>query len=429
MSLAAQFEQALSYPFCPPRRCSGATFTRLSRSNFVRYVGRMAQYELIILGSPPPGACATIAANLGPVLVDFEMTMPDDLAIRTPQDLADRNPAASTAALYFGGDPIIDKDVIDNLEAARVPIVPIVPAGEKLATTVPAEICNTNAYFLDPADPGMVGVTAVALECLGLLRRQRRVFISYRRDDSRSAAVQLHDELSGRGYDVFLDTHDIIPGDIFQEMLWHRLADCDVVIMLDTKDYFASKWTKQELGRSLAQGIHILRIIWPRQAGEKGASRHLSLSDSMLLTLDDFDSNGILDAARISEVVRRTETLRSRSVASRHREIAGKLRIEAERIGGTFEGIGAHRSMTLSLPNGLVVEAYPAVGVPTAELLNDIHEKARQANHGRLPCLVYDHHGIRPGWRKHLEWLNEQVKEVRALQVFDAAWELAEWDS
>ena len=357
------------------------------------------------------------------------MVMPDDLAIRTPADVADRNPTASTAALYFGGDPTVDANLVDDLEVARVPIAPIIPVGGKVAATVPVEICKTNAYFLDSADIEFSGLSALALECLGLLRRQRRVFISYRRDDSRAAAVQLHDELSGRGYDIFLDTHDILPGDLFQEMLWHRLADCDVVIMLDTKDYFSSKWTKQELGRSLAQGIHILRIIWPRDPKDKSPSRHLSLSDAMPLTTADFDPSGTLVPARISEVVRRTETLRSRSVASRHREIAGKLRIEAERIGGTFEGIGAHRSMTLSLPNGLVVEAYPAVGVPTADLLNDIHEKARLANHGRFPCLVYDHHGIRPGWRKHLEWLDSQVKEVRALRVFDAAWELVEWDS
>lgn len=44
-----------------------------------------------------------------------------------------------------------------------------------------------------------------------------------------------HDVLSGRGFDVFLDTHDIRPGNPFQEMLFQRLADSDVVIMLDTK--------------------------------------------------------------------------------------------------------------------------------------------------------------------------------------------------
>lgn len=385
----------------------------------------MAQYELIILGRPPRGTMAVLRQRMAAAAGGFGMAMPGDLAIRTAADAASREPTASTAALYFGGDPSADTALVDELEAARVPIIPVVAAGGSVSTSVPAQIGATNAFFADPADVRLDALSALALEALGLLRRQRRVFVSYRRDDSRQAAVQLHDELSGRGFDVFLDTHDILPGDPFQEMLWHRLADCDVVIMLDTKDYFASKWTKQEIGRSLAQGIHILRVIWPGHV----PSRHLSLSEALQLAPVDIGGDGRIADARIAEVVRRTESLRSRSVASRHREIVGRLRIEVERIGGTFEGIGAHRAMALTLPNGLEVQAYPVVGVPTAALLNDVHDKATKAGHGRQPCLVYDHHGIRPAWLSHLKWLDEQVADVRALRVFDAAEELIEWDS
>lgn len=385
----------------------------------------MAQYELILLGSPSEDDLSAVEDRLTDIGATFGMSIPDDLALRVGADASLRNPVASTAALYFGGDPSINADLVKALEAARVPIVPIVPAGGSVAAMVPAEIAATNVYFFDPSDTQRDGLTAVALEALGLLRRQRRVFISYRRNDSREAAVQLHDELSARGFDVFLDTHDIIPGDLFQEMLWHRLADCDVVIMLDTVDYFGSKWTKQELGRSLAQGIHILRIVWPGHA----PTRHLSLSETVQLAAADLDGDKRLAPAVISEVVCRTESLRSRSVASRHREIAGALRVEIERLGGKFEGIGAHRAMALTLPNGLAVQAYPVVGVPTAELLNDVHEKARASGDGRFPCLVYDHHGIRPAWMAHLQWLDSLITEVRALKVFDAAWELAAWDS
>lgn len=366
-----------------------------------------------------------LTARLLAVADEYGMTIPADLAVRSAAEAADRNPTASIAAIYFGGDPNVDAALVDEFEAACIPIVPVVPSGGDVSTTIPTELQAINAFFSDPSDFELNALTALALECLGLLRRQRRVFVSYRRDDSRAVAVQLHDELSGRGFDVFLDTHDILPGDVFQEMLWHRLADSDVVIMLDTKDYFGSKWTKQELGRSLAQGIQILRIIWPGHT----PTRHLSLSDAMQLSDVDLDKGGQLTAPRVGEVVRRTESLRSRSVASRHREIAGSLRIQVERIGGRFEGIGAHRAMALTLANGLEIQAYPAVGVPTAELLNDIHEKALAAKHGRFPCLAYDHHGIRPTWQSHLKWLDHQVKEVRALRVFDAAWELAEWDS
>lgn len=385
----------------------------------------MAQYELIVLGSPSNEDLSVLGDRLAETAKAFGMTMPDDLIIRTAKSMGSRKVTSSTAALYFGSDPAVDAELVDELEAARVPIIPVVPVGASVSASVPAEIAETNAFFADPSDKRRERLSAVALEVLGLLRRQRRVFISYRRDDSREAAVQIHDELSARGFDVFLDTHDILPGDLFQEMLWHRLADCDVVIMLDTKDYFGSKWTKQELGRSLAQGIHILRIVWPGHT----PSRHLSLSDTVQLEAADLHPSKRLADPVIKEIIYRTESLRSRSVATRHRDIAGTLRIEVERLGGKFEGIGAHRAMSLTLPNGLSIQAYPVVGVPTAELLNDVHEKALAAGHGRFPCLVYDHHGIRPTWMAHLKWLDSCVREVRALKVFDAAWELAAWDS
>jgi hypothetical protein len=265
----------------------------------------------------------------------------------------------------------------------------------------------------------------ITLEGLGLLREQRRVFISYRRSDSREVAVQLHDYLSASGFDVFLDTHGIRPGQPFQEMLWHRLADCDVMVILDTPNYFESKWTKQEIGRTLSKGISILRLIWP----DHQSSRHLTLSDTISLKSTDFDKSTRLNNATLELAARKTETLRSRSIANRHREIAGKLRVEVERLGGTFEGIGLHRAISLTLPHGTKVLAYPAVGVPTADLLNDVYTKAQEAAQEGVPCVVYDHFGIRERWLEHLRWLDEQITTVKALKVFDASWELAAWDS
>lgn len=169
----------------------------------------------------------------------------------------------------------------------------------------------------------------------------------------------------------------------------------------------------------------MLRIIWPGHT----PTRHLSLSDALQLTAADIGADRRLTPAKIEEIVGRTESVRSRSIASRHLYIAGSLRIEVERLGGRFEGIGVHRAIALTLPNGLEIQAYPVVGVPTAELLNDIQDKALAAGHGRFPCLVYDHVGIRDAWLKHLSWLDSKITGVRTLKIYNAAWELAEWDS
>ena len=136
------------------------------------------------------------------------------------------------------------------------------------------------------------------MELLGLLPKQRSVFVSYRRTESREVAVQLFDELSARLFDVFLDTHGVAPGKEFQDVLWHRLCDCDVLIMLDTTTYFDSRWTAVEFGGALAKGINVMRIGWP---GVKASPRSATASSVNLLATD-FDSNGLLTQSTIARI-------------------------------------------------------------------------------------------------------------------------------
>jgi hypothetical protein len=98
------------------------------------------------------------------------------------------------------------------------------------------------------------------------------------------------------------------------------------------------------------------------------------------------------------------------------------------KIGGQVEGIGAHRAIALRLLDDRRVWAYPIVGVPSAELLHDIAEKARKADQVEKPVLVYDHIGIREAWSTHLRWLDENIRTVRSIKVSEAGWLLAAWE-
>jgi len=271
----------------------------------------------------------------------------------------------------------------------------------------------------------MTDLAVAMLECTGLLRRQRRIFVSYRRVESRAAALQLHDLLGARGFDVFLDTHDIRPGDPFQDVLWHRLCDSDVMVMLDSPTYFDSKWTRQEIGRARAKEIHVLRVVW----SDYTPSKLTDLAETIYLDPHELEGpDGPIITSTADQIMRAVESLRSRSIASRYLSITGKLRADVEKIGAHVEGIGAHRAVAVRLLNDRKVWAYPVVGVPTAEILYDVADKARRADQREKPVLIYDHVGIREAWRAHLKWLDENISAVRAIKVSEAGWELAAWE-
>ena len=235
------------------------------RAHSYRHGGgyRVSIYEIGLLGDVTDVDRDTLVATIAKLIADFDLEVGREVMIRIGGSFDERNGHAATAVAYFGGATQADQELAYRAFTASLPVIPTIPADGDFGALVPAFLKGANGLRRRADDPEMLELAVGLLECLGLLRRQRRVFVSYRRVESRNAAVQLHDLLSGRGFDVFLDTHDIRPGDPFQDILWHRLCDSDIMVMLDTPTYFESKWTRQELGRARAKEIHVLRIVWP----------------------------------------------------------------------------------------------------------------------------------------------------------------------
>lgn len=386
----------------------------------------MSLYELAIIGDATSDERARLKKTLTEMVSAFELVVGRDVIVRDGDDVEARDIRAATVAVYFGGANQPDIEVARGLVRASVPVIPTISATADFGAFVPDFLHGLNGLRRRDEDVSMAELAAAMLECLGLLRRQRRVFVSYRRVESRAAALQLHDLLSGRGFDVFLDTHDIRPGDPFQDVLWHRLCDSDVMVMLDTPTYFDSKWTRQEIGRARAKEIHVLRVVWP----EHSPSKLTDLAETIYLDTAELEGpDGPIVGATADQIMLAVENLRSRSIASRYMSITGKLRADVERIGASIEGIGAHRAIAVRLLDDRKIWAYPVVGVPTAETLNDVADKARRAGQNEKPVLVYDHVGIRESWSAHLKWLDENISAVRSIKVSEAGWSLAAWEA
>ncbi|OWV85967.1 molecular chaperone Tir [Rhizobium sp. N122] len=385
----------------------------------------MSVYELAILGSPTEKERAVFAATIGEMIADFGLSVGTEVLLHDGQSALKRDPRNAFAAVYFGGAKEVDVDVANELKAASLPVIPTVDHSGDFADAIPPSLQFANGLRRRSDDTALTELSGAALECIGLLRAQRRVFVSYRRTESRAAALQLHDLLGSRGFDVFLDTHDIRPGEPFQDVLWHRLVDSDVVVMLDTPSYFASRWTRQEIGRARAKEIQVIRVIWP----EHTPNRLMDMAESVYLDSQELlGPDGPIVDVTADSIVLRVERLRSMSIAARYMSITGKLRADVEKIGAAVEAVGAHRAIAVRLLNERLIWAYPIVGIPSAETLNDVATKARKAEQGEVPVLVYDHIGIRDSWIAHLAWLDEQIKAVKTIRVSEAGWALAGMD-
>ena len=101
--------------------------------------------------------------------------------------------------------------------------------------------------------------------------------------------------------------------DDFQEVLWQRLSDSDVLVMLDTENYFDSRWTKLEFGHALAKSLVPLRLGWP---GVKQSPRSQA-AESVQFSAADFEADGKrLKAETLETAGLAIEKARSRGIAS-----------------------------------------------------------------------------------------------------------------
>lgn len=317
-----------------------------------------------------------------------------------------------TFSIYFGDQKGDFKDlpIVEKLIKDGTMILPVYY--NNFSDEIPKKLEKQNGIPYN--DNQRCRIANVVLQAFELLRSTRKIFISYKRSESTSVAIQMYEALESHHFDVFLDTHSIEKGESFQEELWHRMTDCDVILLLNTPGFLESYWCKEELAEAGSKQIGIVQLVWPNHNIE--SISHLSFplklesSDFVDGIYDNKDKSKLNDD-KIDEIVQQVESVRARNLASRQDNLITEFMSIAKQCGRNIT-VQPERFLTEDLFNKKIIYI-PTIGIPQSTNCQSAeirHEFEKNLDNTCIR-LIYDDLRIRDKWLKHLDWLNDNFKK------------------
>jgi hypothetical protein len=236
--------------------------------------------------------------------------------------------------LYFGDEEGNHKDIAITEELLMSANIVLPIFRNSFSLEIPKILENQNGLKYDHSQNDKV--VNLILESFGKLRNTRKIFISYKRDESTSVAIQLYEALEKSNFDVFIDTHSIKQGEPFQEELWHRMTDCDVIVLLNTPKFLTSEWCEKEIAEASVKQIGVIQLIWPNYELERMAE----LCFPTQLKEEDFVNNNFgdkdiskLTTSIINDIVQQVESIRARNLAARQDNLITEFLNSARKFG------------------------------------------------------------------------------------------------
>ena len=320
--------------------------------------------------------------------------------------------------LYFGTEESIKLDVelLEKMILDGNTILPIYKCN--FTNEIPIILENQNG--LHYSEGKNIKIVNLILESFGKLRTTRKIFISYRRDQSTSVAIQLFEALEKNNFDVFLDTHSIKQGEPFQDELWHRMTDSDVIVLLNTSNFLKSRWCKEEIAKASTKRIGIIQLVWPNHNLERMAEisfpKQLTTNDFINENFDSKDFSKLTEEL-VNEIVKDVESIRARTLASRQDYLITNFLNVANRLGKKVN-LQPERFITEEIDKNKRRIIIPTVGVPQStdcEFSSELRKEIKEYSVDEI-FLLYDNLSIRDKWIKHLNYLNNFL-DVKTLKI------------
>ena len=232
-------------------------------------------------------------------------------------------------------NPVVN-DLIDTALDRGVAILPILPSASRdrpgeVSQQIPESIAHLNAAFWE--GDGTQAVTSL-LEMLGLIEKERKIFISYRRSETNALAIQLHTELVRRRFDVFLDRFTVEPGADFQRRLDQDLGDKAFVLLLESSGLRDSQWVQHEIAYAHSRRIEMLALTLPNTASSELVP---SIDNAFRRCLDtsELSDIGTLSPSGLAEVLDKIELGHAHALRRRREQILGSVTAKLQATGCT----------------------------------------------------------------------------------------------
>lgn len=311
--------------------------------------------------------------------------------------------------LYFGQSDLdtTNSSGLNLKELARnLCVLPIVKDLSQFNKVIPSEIKNVNAFKLKE-ETDIETLSNYILSYFGLLNLNRKVFISYKRQDTEHLAMQLFDELVHRGFSPFLDSYSIEAGVDFQEYLKHELSDSEIMILLNSENFDKSKYTMEEITLALHQNVGIVLINFPNSKKEIKDLAQISASIEMVDNPYKFKEYAPEIINRILDLVESYRAFAfNRKRLTLVAEVGNVICLDKYNI--------LENGSLYSDEDNLLIE--PITRIPSSV---DIHKMdvLTIGNETTKKKLIFNGTNCRSDVRKHLKWLNENCQGVKVIDI------------
>lgn len=370
-------------------------------------------YQLIVLGKDfdiKEAIISSLKKKIEEIGIDF-----NHFKIINDANFDEYTDASPSFCIYLGrkeeNKQFADVELLERVVVDASLVLPIVQGSlDDFSQCVPKIISTYNGLAISEQDKDLKVEKIVnnILEAFSLLRKNRRVFISYKRDESTSVAIQLYEALEKNGFDVFLDTHSIRPSEPFQDELWHRMADSDVVVLLNTSNFLESMWTTKELAMANKLLLGMIVVSWPDHSIKN--HRDAEISFPIQLKANEFNDEGKrLDSNVVDAIIENVESIRARTLAARRDNLISNF-MKMAKSKGCNPQLDSYKIISMT-KNDEEIVLVPAVGIPNSlnyESSSIFIEEIRNKKYEHI-YILFDETCIRDYWLKHLKWLDSSL--------------------